>query len=90
MFSCRGDSNTTRLFARAFLTVFVGTFLLVSQPRIPKIFAHPAPDRESRILNLGDFLAAALIWDMLADQWEWLELFSGEVAPENHRTASRR
>jgi len=60
MFSCRGDSNTTRLFARAFLTVFVGTFLLVSQPRIPKIFAHPAPDSESRILNLGDFLAAAI------------------------------
>ena len=38
----------------------------------------------------GDFLAAALIWDMLADQWEWLELFSGEADPENHRAANRR
>ena len=27
---------------------------------MPEIFAHPLPDRESRILNLGDFLAAAI------------------------------
>jgi len=38
----------------------------------------------------GDFLAAAVIWDMLADQWEWLELFNGEAAPENHKAANRR
>ena len=60
MFSCRGDSNTTRLFARAFLTLFVVTFFMASQPRMPEIFAHPLPDRESRILNLGDLLNVAI------------------------------
>jgi hypothetical protein len=31
----------------------------------------------------GDFLAAASIWDMLADQWEWLK-----QAPEDRKEPS--
>jgi hypothetical protein len=48
------------MFARAFLTIFIGTFLLASQPRMPEVFAHLLPDRESRILNLGDLLNVAI------------------------------
>jgi hypothetical protein len=30
----------------------------------------------------GDFLAAASIWDMLADQWEWLKRAPHNRTPE--------
>jgi hypothetical protein len=40
----------------------------------------------------GDFLAAASIWDMLADQWEWLKrapLDRGAGADAAHYTIDR-
>ena len=55
----RKNGNAQRSLVRALVIIFVGAFLLASQPRIPESFAHPIPDRESRILNLGDLLNVA-------------------------------
>ena len=60
MFPCRKSGNAQRSLIKALLTIFVVTFLVASQPRMPEIFAHPLPDRESRILNLGDLLNVAI------------------------------
>jgi len=48
------------MLARALLTLFIGTFLLASQPRMPESFAHPLGDRESKYLIVGDFLDATI------------------------------
>jgi hypothetical protein len=45
----RKNGNAQRSLIGALLTLFIGMFLLASQPRTPEVFAHPLPDRGSNI-----------------------------------------
>jgi hypothetical protein len=56
MFSSRETGNAQRVLKRALVSVFIGTFLLASQPRVAVFLASHLPDSESKLLNVGDFL----------------------------------
>ena len=54
---------------------------------MPKIFAHPVSDRESRILNLGDFLDTAIAGRGLksGDFQNHIRLFAASIYHSNSR-----
>lgn len=56
MFPCRVPGNDQRMLATALVSLFIGTFLWASQPRVAGILAAHLPDRESKLLNGGDLL----------------------------------
>ncbi len=56
MFPCRVAGNDQRMFATGLLSLFIGTFLLASQPRVPGFLGSNLPDRESKLLNVGNWL----------------------------------
>ena len=87
MFPPRKNGNAQRSLVRALLTIFVGTFLLASQPRIPEIFAHPIPDRESKYLNVGEFLDAAIVGHGLksGDFQNQVRLFTASISRSDSR-----
>ncbi len=56
MVPCRVTGNNQRMLATALVSLFIGTFLLASQPRVAGFLASHLPDRESKLLNVGDLL----------------------------------
>ena len=56
MFSCRENSHARRLLATVVLSLFIGTFSLACQPRTRDLLASNLPDRESKLLSVGNFL----------------------------------
>jgi len=55
MFARRGRSYFLRALAGAFVSFFIGTFLLASQPRARNFFVSNLADRESKLLSAGAF-----------------------------------
>ena len=60
---------------------------MASQPRMPEIFAHHLPDRESRYLNVGDFLEAAIVGRGLksGDFQNQVRLFTASISRSDSR-----
>jgi hypothetical protein len=55
MFPQRESVSAPCALTKALLTLFVGAFLLVCQPRVGDFVASHLPNRESKLLNVGAF-----------------------------------